>query len=78
MLLQFAIVLFSLLSGGFWLASATGRAFDWPWRKAVKVPPEDLPAHQSRWNAKAAGCAAIAAIAQAIFFLLEHPLPGAQ
>jgi hypothetical protein len=75
MLLQFAVVILSLLSGAFWLASATGRGIDWPWRPIVNPTREELPAHQAKWNSAAAGCAAGAALAQAVFFLIERPLP---
>jgi hypothetical protein len=75
LLLQFVVILFSLLSGGFWIAAATGRTFEFPpWRPVKEVQPSELPAHQAKSNARAALCAAAAAIAQAIIFLLQNPL----
>jgi hypothetical protein len=72
--LNFLVVLFSLLAGGFWLASALGRtiSFQKPWTASQPVPPNDLPAHQSYYNARAALCASVAAIAQAILFLYTY------
>jgi hypothetical protein len=75
LLLQFTVVLFSLLAGGFWLASATGRTMEFlPWRPVKDVQPSELVTHQAKWNARAAMCAAVSAIAQAIIFLLQNPL----
>jgi hypothetical protein len=35
------------------------------------VSESDLPQHQAKWNARAALCASIAAIAQAMLFFVE-------
>jgi hypothetical protein len=75
--LQALIVMFSMFAGLFWTASALGRTVPslLPWRDSEPVMPADLPAHQAKWNALAAVCAAVAALAQGFLFLLEHPLP---
>jgi hypothetical protein len=70
------VVLFSLGAGGFWMASAYGYTVVWPWQTSKPVPPSELAAHQAYWNARAALCAAIAAIAQALLFLIEHYNPA--
>jgi hypothetical protein len=36
--------------------------------------PDDLPAHQAKWNAWAALCAGVAAVSQAIAFMIQHGL----
>ena len=69
------IVLFSLLAGVFWMASAagvtiTGRG----WLKPERVLLDDLAAHHAKWNTRAALCASIAAVAQALLFLHNYPL----
>ena len=52
LLLQFVVILFSLLSGGAWIAAATGRTLELsPWRPVKEVQPSELPAHQAKWNA---------------------------
>jgi len=71
-LLQFFVVIFSLCAAMFWFSSAIGRTVTPPWRDSQPVPPADLPAHQAKWNAWAAFCAAIAALAQAVLFLSDH------
>jgi hypothetical protein len=72
-LLQALLVIFSLLAGAFWLTSATGRVSSLlPWRPVRTIPPAELPAFQAKFNAVAAGCASVAAIAQAALFFLEY------
>jgi hypothetical protein len=75
-LLQATVVIFSLFAGGFWLAAAAGRTvvYPWQWEHSRPVPPEGLADHQTKWNARAALCACIAAFAQAFSFLLAHPI----
>ncbi len=80
-LLQAVLVIFSLLAGGFWITSATGRVSSLiPWRPVRVIPPAELPAFQAKLNSVAAACASVAAIAQAILFFIEyyvlHPLAG--
>ena len=75
-ILSFLVVLFSLGAGGFWMASATGHTVVWPWQTSKPVPASERAAHQAYWNARAALCAAIAAIAQALLFLIEHYNPA--
>ncbi|MGC1350423.1 MAG: hypothetical protein WA858_11670 [Xanthobacteraceae bacterium] len=80
-LLQAVLVIFSLLAGGFWITSATGRVSSLiPWRPVRVIPPAELPAFQAKFNSVAAACASVAAIAQAILFFIEyyvlHPLAG--
>ena len=41
----------------------------------AEASSHDLPAFQARWNARAAVCAAVAAVAQAALFLLLNPPP---
>ena len=80
--LQSLVVIFSMAAGLFWMSSATGHkvgaGLDWPpWKPtSLVVPPSERAAHQAKWNTRAAFCASIAAIAQALFFLYEHPLPS--
>jgi hypothetical protein len=75
-ILQAVLVFFSLCAGGFWMAAATGKTFPLtPWGTPVRVPPQELTAHQIKWNARAAFSASIAAIAQAVIFLYEHYPP---
>jgi hypothetical protein len=61
----------SLMAGGFWMAAAYGHTVDPPWRETKRVSAVDLPAHQAKWNARAALCAAVAAMLQALLFLVE-------
>jgi hypothetical protein len=70
--LQFLVAVFSLLAGGFWMASAYGRTVGNPWQQSHPVPPADLMDHQTRWNGRAALCASLAAIAQALSFVFDH------
>jgi hypothetical protein len=70
--LNFLVVLFSLLAGGFWMASALGRTITPLSKPSTDVPPEQLPAHQALWNGRAALCAAGAAIFQAFLFLHNY------
>jgi len=67
------VVLFSLFAGWFWMLSALGFTFEPPWKDPHRVEPAELPAHQSRWNACAASCAALAAMFQALLFLYNSP-----
>jgi hypothetical protein len=71
--LQAVLVIFSLLAGGFWMTSATGRVSSLlPWRPVRVIPPTELPAFQAKYNGVAAGCASVAAIAQAILFFIQY------
>jgi hypothetical protein len=72
-LLQAVITIFSVLAGWFWMTSATGYPINFRFGKARRVDPADFPTFQSCWNARAAFCAAIAALAQAVFFLYTYP-----
>jgi hypothetical protein len=72
-ILGFLVVMFSMLAGMFWVASGYGYTVDWqPWRIPKPVPRSKLAAHQAYWNARAALSAAVAAIAQAFLFVVEH------
>ena len=73
---QAVIAVFSMMAGGFWLASAIGRTVEPPWRNPKPVPEEELSAHQAKWNARAAACAATAAMFQGILLLYEMGLPS--
>jgi hypothetical protein len=74
-LLQFAVVIFSLLAAGFWTKCAavklpnimenTTWAGTGPYPEAIK--------QQSKWNARAAVCATLAAMAQAGSLLKAMP-----
>jgi hypothetical protein len=79
-LLQWLVVVFSIFAGLFWLnAASTARRTEilyWPpWRAPRLVPQTDDPAalrgYQAKWNARAAICASIAAIAQAVLFVID-------
>jgi hypothetical protein len=48
--LQFLVAIFSLLAGGFWMASAYGRTVGYPWQQSRAVPPAELMDHQTKWN----------------------------
>lgn len=74
--LQAAVVAFSLFAAWFWLASAVGSP---PFRFGpTRVDAALLPAFQARWNARAAFCAAFAALAQGLIYLFGNwPLPPA-
>jgi hypothetical protein len=75
-LLAFFGLLATMLAAMFWMTSAFGRTLEWPpWNKSKAVPPDQLAAHQARWNANAALCAGIAALCQAVLFLYETGLP---
>ena len=62
---------FSMLAGGFWMAAAYGHTVFPLLDAPMPVSESDLPAHQAKWNARAALCASIAAILQAFLFLVE-------
>jgi hypothetical protein len=63
--------IFSILAGGFWISAAYAMTeVTWPWRTPRPVPEVDRPRHQLIWNRRAAVCAAIAAILQAVLFLV--------
>lgn len=71
--LQALVIIFSLLAGGFWMSAATGRPITpFLWQEPRPIPPEGIRDHQAKWNAWAAFSASLAAIAQAILFLLEN------
>jgi hypothetical protein len=70
--LQFLVAIFSLLAGGFWMASACGRTVGHPWQESRPVAPADLMDHQTKWNGRAALCASLAAISQALSFVFDH------
>lgn len=67
--LNFLVVIFSMFAGAFWMASAYGRTVTPLFQSSNQVLPENLPAHQSLWNGRAALCAALAAISQAFLFI---------
>jgi hypothetical protein len=67
--------IFSLFAALFWMVSAFGRTLTlMPWKTSQPVPPEQPPAHQTKWRAWAAFCAAVATVSQALTFLIRHPL----
>jgi hypothetical protein len=70
--LQELLVLFSLMSGGFWMAAAS--KFWPPWKPMKRLVEEELPEHQAKWNGRAAFCAGLAALCQGLYFLIEHPI----
>ena len=70
--LQFAVAIFSLLAGGFWMAAAYGRTVGYPWQQSQPVPLDALMDHQTKWNGRAALNASLAAIAQALSFVFDH------
>jgi hypothetical protein len=74
--LNFLVVIFSLFAGAFWMASAHGRTITPLFGPSTEVPPQDLPAHQSLWNGRAALCAALAAISQAFLFFYNYYFPA--
>jgi hypothetical protein len=67
--------IFSLLAGGFWMSAAYGRTVEFPWQQSVPVSEGDLVGHQTKWNGRAALCASVAAILQAVLILYEKALP---
>jgi hypothetical protein len=71
-LLQAGVVIFSLLAAWFWMTSALGRTIGSSQQPSRPVAPADLPAHQAYWNARAALCAAGAAVFQALAFLYRY------
>jgi len=75
-ILQALVVIFSLLAGGFWAKSA---AIDLPnitenttWAGTGAYP--DAVKAQAKWNRYAALSAAVAAVFQAILFLIQTPI----
>jgi hypothetical protein len=74
LLFQTAIFLASTCAGIFWMASAYGHTVVPPWRNSVKVSAEHLPAHQAKWNGRAAASASIAALFQGVQILYNWPL----
>jgi hypothetical protein len=70
--LQAFSAIFSLLAGGFWMAAAYGYTVTMPWDVSRPVPESELAIHQRKWNARAALCAAIAAILQALTFIVQN------
>jgi hypothetical protein len=73
-LAQAFTVIVSMVAALFWMSAAFGRTVEWPWRETKTVMPDDLPAHQAKWNAWAALCAGVAAVSQAIAFMIQHGL----
>jgi hypothetical protein len=71
-LLSALSALFSLLAGGFWMAAAYGKSVEFPWQQPRRIALAGMPEHQAKWNGRAALCASIAAISQAILFLVER------
>jgi hypothetical protein len=63
--------IFSLMAGGFWMAAAYGRSVFPLMGPSQPISESDLPQHQAKWNARAALCASIAAIGQAMVFFVE-------
>jgi hypothetical protein len=74
LLFQAAIFLASTCAGIFWMASAYGSTVTPPWRTSVKVSPEALPAHQAKWNGRAAASASIAALFQGVQILYNFQI----
>jgi hypothetical protein len=71
-ILQAFAAIFSMLAGIFWMSAAYGRTVGYPWKQSRPVPPAERPAHQAKWNARAALFASLAAMCQALSFLAEH------
>jgi hypothetical protein len=69
---QFLVVVFSMLAGMFWLSSANGTTVGYPWQVPGTVTSESLAEHQAKWNGRAALCASVAAIAQALSFIFQY------
>jgi hypothetical protein len=63
--------IFSMCAGAFWMAAAYGTSVHFPWQEPHRISLAGLPAHQARWNGRAALCASVAAIFQALLFLYE-------
>jgi hypothetical protein len=78
-LLQALVVALSMFAGMFWMnAASVSRQVEpvfWPWRIPKFVTMADDPAahqlYQAKWNARAAFCACIAALAQAVLFMID-------
>jgi hypothetical protein len=75
-ILQALVVMFSLLAGGFWAKSAgvpiPNVTAGTSWGGSGPFP--DALKEQARWNRYAAISAAIAAVVQAVQFLVQNPL----
>jgi hypothetical protein len=71
---QIAMFLASTCAAVFWFCSATGQTVVPPWRHSEKVPSDVHFAHQTKWNARAAAAAAIAALLQGVQILCHSPL----
>ena len=69
---QAFVAIFSMAAGGFWMAAATGRTVGYPWDVPRPVPLAGLMERQAKWNARAALCASVAAICQALSFVFDH------
>jgi hypothetical protein len=71
--------IFSLLAGGFWMSAAYGKSVEFPWQQPRRIPLAGMPAHQAKWNARAALCASVVSILQAVLFLYDKwPLTFSQ
>jgi hypothetical protein len=67
---EVVIAIFSMLAGGFWMSAAYATTeMVWPWQTARPLPESARARHQIIWNGRAAVCASIAAILQALLFL---------
>jgi hypothetical protein len=74
-LLTAGVVIFSLFAAGAWMTSTGKRTFELlPWRPSVLVSEDQLVEHQTKWNARAALFAAIAAVFQAALFFYQYYL----
>jgi hypothetical protein len=69
---QFLVVLFSMMAGMFWLSAANGTHVGYPCQIPWKVAAKNLADHQAKWNSRAALCASVAAIAQALSFVFQY------
>jgi|HubBroStandDraft_6_1064221.scaffolds.fasta_scaffold59678_5 hypothetical protein len=72
---QASIACTSMVAGLFWMASAYGNTVWPPWAPVVPVPVDQLAAHQTKWNGRAALSASIAAILQATWVLYTNVPP---
>jgi hypothetical protein len=72
MILNFFQLVSYALAAIFWMASASGMTVEWPWRTPRAVPPNELGAHQARWNRNAAGMTGAGVIFQMILFLVQN------
>jgi hypothetical protein len=69
---QAFVAIFSMAAGGFWMAAAYGRTVGYSWQESRPVPLAGLMEHQMKRNGRAAACASMAAICQALSFVFDH------